>query len=179
MCLFHRHTSELLAKVLEATFFNSNIDRNLSTIISDNCSTNDAIVHDLKGKLQMSSLILRGSLSHMRCCVYILNLIDKDGMSVINEEIEKVSKSVKFLGCTSQESAKYLKEYYAKQVFHTPRILLQIAKLNGIPPFLCSKLLCCIEICFICRNIDHLYIFSPTEAQWCLSQEICDNLHIL
>lgn len=74
------------------------IERNLSTITLDNCSTNDSLMRNMigtsnedltrtmtaiEGKLPLSSCMLHGKLVHMRCACHILNLIVKDGMSVM------------------------------------------------------------------------------------------------
>ena len=73
-----------------------NVDRKLSTVTLDNCITNDAIIKILLDKLQVSSLILGGSMLHMRCAAQIINLIVQDGLPVIGEGIEKVCDSVVF-----------------------------------------------------------------------------------
>ncbi|KAK9987022.1 hypothetical protein SO802_031973 [Lithocarpus litseifolius] len=58
-----------------------NIDRKLSTITVDNCSTNDAMIRLLLNKLDTSSLMLNGSTLYMRYAAHILNLIVQDGMA--------------------------------------------------------------------------------------------------
>ena len=62
----------------------------------DNYSINDTMIRILLKKLQNNSLILRGSLIHMRCAVHILNLIVQDGLRIIEECIEKICDSVVF-----------------------------------------------------------------------------------
>ncbi|KAF7832271.1 zinc finger BED domain-containing protein RICESLEEPER 2-like [Senna tora] len=90
------HTAEAISSLLVECMLDWNIDRKLSTITLDNCSTNDSLVSSLLVKLDSSSLILDGQLFHMRCCAHILNLIVQDGLSVITEGIEKVRNSVAF-----------------------------------------------------------------------------------
>ena len=69
------HTKNVLTKVLVDCFLEWNIDRKLSTITVDNCSTNDAMIRLLLNRLDTSSLMLSGSMLHMRCAAHILNLI--------------------------------------------------------------------------------------------------------
>ena len=69
------HTKDVLTEVLVDYFLEWNVDRKLSIIIVDNCSTNDAIIRLLLNKLDTSSLMLGGSMLHMRCAAHILNLI--------------------------------------------------------------------------------------------------------
>ena len=88
------HTKDVLAKVLVDCFLEWNIDRKLPTITVDNCSTNDAMIRLLLNKLDTSSLILGGSMLHMRCAAHILNLIVQDGLSLIGDGIERIHDSV-------------------------------------------------------------------------------------
>jgi len=91
MC--HAHTKEVPAKVLVESLMDWNVNTNLSTITLDNCSTNDALISNLKDKLQVSSLILNGDFIHIRCCTHILSLIVKHGMKLIKSGIEKTRES--------------------------------------------------------------------------------------
>ena len=90
------HTKEVLSEVLLDVLLEQNIDRKLCIVTMDNCSTNDAIINIIIDKLQRSSLVMRGSMLHMRCAVHVLNLIVQDGLSVIRPYIEKVYDSVGF-----------------------------------------------------------------------------------
>lgn len=73
-----------------------NLNRKISTVTLDNCSTNDAIVERLKGLLSTESLILGANFFHMQCAAHILNLIVKDGLSVIESGITCVTNSVSY-----------------------------------------------------------------------------------
>ena len=84
------HTKEVLSSVLLDTLLEWNIDRKLSTVTMDNCSTNDAVIKIILDKLQRAALIMRGSMLHMRCAAHVLNLIVQDGLDVIGSCIEKV-----------------------------------------------------------------------------------------
>ncbi|KAF7149967.1 hypothetical protein RHSIM_Rhsim02G0183200 [Rhododendron simsii] len=74
---------------------NWNIDRKISSITVDNCSTNDAMIDLLWDKLDSTSLMLGGDLFHIRCCAHILNLIVKDGLDVIQVIREMAKRMVK------------------------------------------------------------------------------------
>ena len=84
------HTSETFSKVLMDCLFDWNVSRKLSSLTVYNCTTNDALISILLGKLSSSSLILNEKFFHMRYCAHILNLIVKEGFEVIKESVEKI-----------------------------------------------------------------------------------------
>ena len=90
------HTKEVLSNVLLDVLLEWNIDRKLFTVTMGNCSTNDAVINIIIDKLQRSSLVMCGSMLHMRCAAHVLNLIIQDGLSVIEPCIEKVRDNVGF-----------------------------------------------------------------------------------
>ncbi|XP_050254848.1 zinc finger BED domain-containing protein RICESLEEPER 2-like [Quercus robur] len=94
VCVPSPHMKDVLAEVLVDCFLEWNIDRKLSTITVDNCSTNDAMIRLLLNKLDTSSLMLGGSMLHMRCAAHILNLIVQDRLSLIGDGIERIRDSV-------------------------------------------------------------------------------------
>ena len=67
------HMKDVHVKVLVDCFLEWNINRKLSTITVDNCSTNDVMIRLLLNKLDTNSLMLGDSMLHMRCTVHILN----------------------------------------------------------------------------------------------------------
>ncbi|CAN1294334.1 Putative AC transposase [Linum perenne] len=88
------HTNDVLCDVLLECLIEWDIERNLNAVTVDNCTTNNAMNRALTGKLEEETLILRGTLLHMRCAAHILNLIVQDGLSVIEGCIESVRDSV-------------------------------------------------------------------------------------
>jgi len=101
LCLYFRfiyvpapHTADAIGDSLSKCLFEWNIDRKLSTLTVDNCSTNDALIDYMINKIGPVSFVLDGELFHMRCCAHILNLIVKDGMQTIYTSIEKIRESV-------------------------------------------------------------------------------------
>ena len=87
-------TKDVIAEVFIDYFLEWNIDRKLSTITIDNCSTNDTMIRLFLNKLDTSSLMLGGFMLHMRYAAHILNLIVKDGLSLIGDGIERIHNSV-------------------------------------------------------------------------------------
>ena len=94
MCPFHTQ-KEVLSDVLMDFLLDWNMDRKVSTFIVDNCSSNDGMINILVEKLSSSdSLLLNGKNFHMRCAAHVLNLIVKEGLDVIEVEIENFRESV-------------------------------------------------------------------------------------
>ena len=78
------HTKEILSNVLLDFLLDWNMDRKISTITVDNCSSNDGMIDILREKLSLNnSLLLNGKVFHMRCVAHILNLVVKEGLDVI------------------------------------------------------------------------------------------------
>ncbi|KAL6331824.1 hypothetical protein AAG906_020168 [Vitis piasezkii] len=102
------HTKEVLSDVLLDFLLDWNMDRKLSTITVDNCSSNDGMIDILSEKLSSSgSLLLNGKIFHMRCAAHVLNLIVKEGLDVIRVEIEKICESVAYWSATPSRVEKF------------------------------------------------------------------------
>nr|CAN80659.1 hypothetical protein VITISV_014393 [Vitis vinifera] len=98
------HTKEVLFDVL----LDWNMDRKLSTITVDNCSSNDDMINIILEKLSSSgSLLLNEKIFHMRCASHVLNLIVKEDLDVIRVEIEKFCESVAYWSATPSRVEKF------------------------------------------------------------------------
>ncbi|XP_059663425.1 zinc finger BED domain-containing protein RICESLEEPER 3-like [Cornus florida] len=104
------HTSEILCDALMNCFLDWNLDRKISTITVDNCTTNDALIQGLSNKLSIrsKSLLLDGKIFHMRCAAHILNLIVKDGLDIIGGAIGKIRDSVHFWTASQAREEKFV-----------------------------------------------------------------------
>ena len=85
-----------LSKILLECLSNWNIDLKLSVITVNSSSNNNGMMKIVSDKLQVSSLILGGKLLHVHCVARILNLVVREGLNVICDDIEKVQSSVYF-----------------------------------------------------------------------------------
>ena len=85
-----------------------NMDRKVSTITMDNCSSNDGMINILVEKLSLSdSLLLNGKFCHMQFVAHVLNLIVKKGLDVIEVEIENFRESVACWSATPSRMEKF------------------------------------------------------------------------
>ncbi|KAH9650690.1 BED-type domain-containing protein [Citrus sinensis] len=94
------YSGKVMCNELYECLMEWNIDRKLSIVTVDNCSANESMIDLLLGKFSASSMIMGGKFLHMRCCAHILNLIVKDGLSVIHKEVEKIRESVHYWTAT-------------------------------------------------------------------------------
>ena len=93
------HTAEVICEALYECLVEWHLDRKISTVL-DNCTSNDKAMGILPDKLDTSSLMLDGQLMHMRCAAHIFKLIVKDGMSVLEQGIERLRDRVAFWSAT-------------------------------------------------------------------------------
>ncbi|GJV52109.1 zinc finger BED domain-containing protein RICESLEEPER 2-like protein [Tanacetum coccineum] len=92
------HTGIALAEKISCLVKSWGIEKKLFTITLDNASANDCCVDLLKNQFRlMKSLVYDGTLFHLRCCAHILNLIVQDGLKKIDDAVEKIRVSVKYI----------------------------------------------------------------------------------
>lgn len=101
------HTKDVLSENVLECLMDWNLDRKVSCLTVDNCTTNDAMIEVLLQKLDSSTLLAGGSLFHMRCSAHILNLIVKDGLDVIKIGVEKIRDSVAYWTATPKREEKF------------------------------------------------------------------------
>ena len=104
-----------------------NIDRKISCITVNNCSTNDPMIDIMLRKLASSSFMLGADLFHMRCCAHILNLIVKDGLDVIKVGIDKIRESVAYWTATRKRVEKFEETVNQLRIPHTKKLGLDCA----------------------------------------------------
>ncbi|KAL0345675.1 UNVERIFIED_CONTAM: putative AC transposase [Sesamum radiatum] len=172
------HTTEVLADKLVDALVDWNIDRKVSTITVDNCTTNDAMINHLLDKLPTNEMPLDRKVLHMRCCAHILNLIVKDGLEIISGSIERIRDSVVYWSASPGRIEKF--EETARQL-----------------PVNCTKKLCLdcktrwnstyliLETAIIYKDVfprlkirEKNYKSLPTEEDWVNAIEICGKLKL-
>ena len=78
------HTKEVLLDVLMDILLDWNMDRKISTITVDNCSSNDRMIDILIEKLSLrGSFLLNGKKFHIQCATHVLNLIMKECLDIM------------------------------------------------------------------------------------------------
>ncbi|KAL7082188.1 hypothetical protein ACP275_14G084000 [Erythranthe tilingii] len=172
------HTGEVLSNVLMDCLLEWNIDQKLSTLMVDNCTTNDAMVRLLSDKLQTTSLVLHGSLLHMRCAAHILNLIVQDGLVVIKDCIEKIRDSVCYWTGSTKRRQKFEEVARQVRVSCTKELILDVKTRWNSTFLMLSTALIYKDVFFRLKQRDSSYSCMPSEDEWTLAKQICEKLEL-
>ncbi|XP_077249073.1 zinc finger BED domain-containing protein RICESLEEPER 1-like [Tasmannia lanceolata] len=170
------HTKEILSAVLVDSFYKWNIDRKLSTLTVDNCTTNDALIDDLLIKLPRNRLMLDGTLFHMRCCAHILNLIVQDGLSVIREAIEKIRESVGYWSASPKRVQRFEEASRQLCIPSSKKLALDCKTRWNSTYLMLETALIYREVFYRLKHREAQYKCLPSEDEWEMAQEICEKL---
>ncbi|XP_042386896.1 zinc finger BED domain-containing protein RICESLEEPER 2-like [Zingiber officinale] len=172
------HTAEVLANALVDCLLDWNLDRKLSTLTVDNCTTNDAMIELILDKLPPSSLILEGKLFHMRCCAHILNLVVRDGLELISDSIETIRYSVAFWTATPKRDEKFIETARQLKVPSTKKLELD-CKTRWNSTYLMLNTALEYEAVFArLKQRETLYKRVPTQEDWSKVREISSKLEM-
>ncbi|XP_074557014.1 zinc finger BED domain-containing protein RICESLEEPER 2-like [Curcuma longa] len=172
------HTAEVLANALVDCLLDWNLDRKLSTLTVDNCTTNDAMIEFILDKLPPSSLILEGKLFHMRCCAHILNLVVRDGLELISDSIETIRYSVAFWTATPKRDEKFIETARQLKVPCTKKLELD-CKTRWNSTYLMLNTALEYEAVFArLKQRETLYKRVPTQEDWSKVREISSKLEM-
>ncbi|KAK8936127.1 hypothetical protein KSP39_PZI013877 [Platanthera zijinensis] len=94
--LDERHTGIILSLAIEKCLAEWRIEDRLCALVLDNVSANNIIASTLKGRYRLS-LPLAGKYFHIRCSAHILNLIVKEGLKELDDNIVRIRDVVKFV----------------------------------------------------------------------------------
>ncbi|CAN0905476.1 Putative AC transposase [Linum grandiflorum] len=170
------HTSEVICEVLFECLLEYDIDRKLSTVTVDNCSTNDAMIRALLGKLDAGRLILHGTIVHMRCAAHILNLIVQDGLSVIEGCIEMIRDSVLHWTASPKRRQKFAEVVRLQHINSSLELVLDCRTRWNSTYLMLSTAMIYKDVFHRLKQRDLSYTCLPSEEEWNLASEICLKL---
>ncbi|KAK2644855.1 hypothetical protein Ddye_020050 [Dipteronia dyeriana] len=155
-----------------------NIDRKLSSITVDNCSTNKQMITSRLEKLNSSDLILNGTLFHMRCCAHILNLIVNDGLDVIGKVIERIRSSVLYWVATPKRIEKFEDTAHQLNIPYSKRLVLDCPTRWNSTYFMLTTTLLYKDF-FACLSVrEKQYKIEILGKDWKLAAILQDNLKL-
>lgn len=123
-------------------------------------------MENLQEKLDSKSLMLGGSLLHMRCCAHILNLIVKDGLSVVDDLIERVRDSVAFWSVTPNRHERFEKMTHLLNIPYKERVTLDCKTRWNSTYIMLSIALGYKDIFEHLKLRELLFTSCPTEEGW-------------
>ncbi|KAL6530013.1 hypothetical protein OROMI_028658 [Orobanche minor] len=172
------HTKEVLCDNLLECLMDWNLDRKLSCLTVDNCSTNDAMVGIMLEKLDSSSLVAAGDLFHMRCAAHILNLIVKDGLDVMKVGLEKIRDSVAYWTATPKREEKF--EETARQLrnISTKKLGLDCATRWNSTYLMLETALLYKDVFTRLGQREPQYKAYPSREEWDFAQDVCRRLEL-
>jgi hypothetical protein len=133
----------------------------------------------MQDKLPLDSLMLDGSLLHMRCAAHILNLIVKDGMSIMEKGIEKVRDSVGFWCATPKRHEKFEKMASTLSIQYTKRIGLDCTTRWNSTFIMLSNALEYQAVFDRLALREKLFTpICPSADEWLFAKEVCSRLRL-
>ena len=164
------HTKEIISDVLLDFLLDWNMDRKISTITVDNCSSNDGMIDILREKLSLNnSLLLNGKVFHMRCATHILNLVVKEGLDVIRVEIEKNLDSVAFWSATPSRVEKFEDATRQLRIPCNKKLCLDCKTRWNSTYLMLSIAIAYKDVFPRLKQREKLYTIVPSEEEWNLA----------
>ena len=172
------HTTKVLSDTLIECMLDWNLDRKLSTLTVDNCTTNDAMIERILDKISPRSFILGGQLFHMRCCAHILNLIVKDGLSMISDAIEKVRDSVNFWTATPKREEKFKETCDQVGIPYMKKLILDCKTRWNSTFLMLDVAIDYKDVFYRLSQREQQYKSFPSEDEWDMAKEISQRLEL-
>ncbi|WJZ94265.1 hypothetical protein VitviT2T_013139 [Vitis vinifera] len=173
------HTKEVLSDVLMDFLLDWNMDRKVSTVTVDNCSSNDGMINILVEKLSLSdSLLLNGKIFHMRCAAHVLNLIVKEGLDVIEVEIEKIRESVAYWSATPLRMEKFEDAARQLRIPCNKKLSLDCKTRWNSTYLMLSIAITYKDVFPRLKQREKYYMVVPSEEEWNMTKEICGRLKL-
>ena len=153
-----------------------NINRKLSTVTTNNCAANDSMIALLLGKFSASSMIIGAKLFHIRCCAHILNLIVRDGLSVIQKGVEKIRDNVHYWTATPARVENFENAKKQLGIKETKNLVLDCKIRWNSTYLMLSTALLYKDIFDRLKERERNYTSLPSELEWNLPKLMCEYL---
>ena len=175
----HPHTAEVISDVLHDVLLDWRIERKVSTVTLDNCTTNGNLMEKMQDKMPLSSLMLNGRLMHMRCAAHIINLIVKDGLSVMVKGIDRVRESVMFWTAIPKRHERFEKAVAQENLKYDKKIALDVKTRWNSTYLMLSTALEYIPVFDRLATREKLCApFRPSAYDWKFARQLCDRLEM-
>ncbi|KAH1214231.1 putative AC transposase [Glycine max] len=136
------------------------------------------MISKILSKFGLSSFILGGTYFHMRCCAHILNLIVKDGMSIIHDSIEKIRDSVSFWVGTPKREEKLVEACEQLEIPYSKKLRMDCRTRWNSTYLMLVFALPYLEVFKRLTQRELQYKSLPSDDDWKMATEICEKLKI-
>ncbi|KAL5562425.1 hypothetical protein UlMin_032172 [Ulmus minor] len=170
--------AETISDALMGCLMDWNVDRNLSTLIVDNCTTNDAAIPIMKDKLFSSGLMLSGDFFHLHCSAHILNLIVKDGMSILDKCIVNIHESVSYWTTTTKRNKNFMETARQLRIQSTKVLALDMPVRWNSTYVMLSTALIYKSVFAHLKQRESSYKTLPLKDDWVKARDLCDKLFL-
>ncbi|KAG8363067.1 hypothetical protein BUALT_BualtUnG0007600 [Buddleja alternifolia] len=170
------HTAKALSGQLNRALIDWKINRKLSTITVDNCSTNDVMLARLVEKLPRRDMLLNGKVLHMRCCAPILNLIVKDGLGVITDAIERIRDCVVYWTASPTRVEKFEDCARQLEIGSTKKLSIDCKTRWNSTYLMLETAIIYKDVFPRVKDPEKYYHRLPTDEDWVNATEICERL---
>ncbi|KAK2641078.1 hypothetical protein Ddye_022841 [Dipteronia dyeriana] len=172
------YTSVVLADAMMDCILDWHLEKKVSALTVDNCSTNNAMIPIILDKLSRDSTLLNGEMFHMRCSTHILNLVVKEGLDVINDSIDRIRGSVSYWTGSPKREEKFLETVRELEIVSTKKLALD-CKTRWNSTFLMIRSALIYKTVFPrLRQRDSQFKCVPTENDWVFAKEISDRFEV-
>ncbi|XP_030942135.1 zinc finger BED domain-containing protein RICESLEEPER 2-like [Quercus lobata] len=172
------YTKDVLVEVLVDCFLEWNINRKLSTITVDNCSTNDAMIRLFLNKLDTSSFMFGRSMLQMRCAAHILNLIVQDELPLIGDGIKRIRDSVIYWTGSPKRRQQFEENARQLRVQCTKELVLDCKTHWNSTYLILSTALIYKDVFLHLAKRETFYTCLPYDYDWKLAKDICGRLKL-
>ncbi|KAL5580764.1 hypothetical protein UlMin_013206 [Ulmus minor] len=172
------HNTETISDALMGCLMDWNVDRKLSTLTVDNCTTNDAAIPIMKDKLFSSGLMLSGDFFHMHCAAHILNLIVKGGISILDKGIVNIHESVSYWTATTKRNEKFMETARQLHIQSTKVLTLDMPVRWNSTYVMLSTALIYKSVFARLKQRESSYKTLPLEDDWVKARDLCDKLFL-
>ncbi|KAF7127274.1 hypothetical protein RHSIM_Rhsim11G0144400 [Rhododendron simsii] len=178
ICVPCPHTTEVLCESLMETLLDWNIDRNLSSLTLDNCSSNDDMISILIGKLEPESLMSKGKLIYLQCAAHILNLIVKDGLEAFKGEIDKIRESVAYWTATPKREEEFEDNARQLRISCGKKLSLDCVTMWNSTFLMLQTAIEYKDVFSRLKVRESQYKSCPRDTDWDVAKEVCERLEV-